>query len=515
MSRGANLDIRVARDYHDRTAHSRWSVRQRGHFLDWETKPFLYKVYPDLPVIQLSRKVMPLDLDTLEALSSGCQAETGLTVAGLFTLLFFSAGITKKKAYPDGGEIHFRAAPSTGALYQTEVYVVAGELPGLAAGVYHFCPRDFTLRLLREGDFRRAVAEAAADPGFTRAPATLVLTAIYWRNTWKYQARAYRHLFWDSGSLLANLLAVASALGLPARVVAGFADARVNRLLGLEAEKEASLELVPVGREGAPAPEHPPVEEIAPRYLPLSASEVDYPLLREMHAASSLGDPADVSRWRTDPAPRRADPPSSLLALPAPRSRSERTLGETILRRGSTREFARASIGGEEFSTALFHATRGFPIDASSGLVDLYLIVNAVEGLEAGAYCYWPGLHAVELVKPGEFRREAGFLCLEQALGADASFVIFFLADLGPILERYGNRGYRLANLAAGLIGGRSYLAAYALGFGASGLTFYDGEVAGFFAPHAKGKDALFVTALGRSVEGIPRSTVSLRSPGQ
>jgi SagB-type dehydrogenase family enzyme len=507
----ANREIRIAREYHDRTAHSSHSVRQSGHYLDWETKPFLYKVYPDLPVIQLQREVSTLAAETLVALSPGRQANAPLTLEALAVLLFFSAGITKKKTYPGGEEHHFRAAPSTGALYQTEVYAVTGDLPGLPSGVYHFCPGDFVLRRLREGDFRQDLAEATADERIARVPATLVLTAIFWRNTWKYQARGYRHLFWDSGSMLANLSAVADGLGVAARLVTGFVDARVDSLLGLPAGKEASLELVPLGLEGTPAPSAPPVQEIAPRYLPLSKEEVDYPLLREALSASALSDLAEVNQWRASPAPPRPDPPGALLPLPIPEHRSGRSLGETILRRASTRQFARVSISGEELSTVLFHATRGVAADVPSGLVDLYLIVNAVEGYEPGAYCYWPGAHGLERLKTGEFRAEAGYLCLEQALGADASAVIFFLADLASILHRFGNRGYRLANLEAGIIGGRCYLAAYALGFGASGMTFYDQDVVRFFSPHARGKDALFVTALGRSVRGIPAVAVPLQ----
>jgi nitroreductase len=76
---------------------------------------------------------------------------------------------------------------------------------------------------------------------------------------------------------------------------------------------------------------------------------------------------------------------------------------------------------------------------------------------------------------------------------------VFFLGDLERALARGGNRGYRVANLEAGLMGGRLYLAAYALGLGATGLTFYDHAVADFFSPHSAGRAALFVTALGRS----------------
>ena len=118
------------------------------------------------------------------------------------------------------------------------------------------------------------------------------------------------------------------------------------------------------------------------------------------------------------------------------------------------------------------------------------------------------GAHALEPIRLGDFRRESAFLCLEQALGGASALTVFFLADLGRALEQLGNRGYRVANLEAGVIGGRLYLGAYAQHFGATGLTFYDREVVSFFSPHAHGKDAIFVTALGRSVSRAPRTRV-------
>jgi nitroreductase len=87
---------------------------------------------------------------------------------------------------------------------------------------------------------------------------------------------------------------------------------------------------------------------------------------------------------------------------------------------------------------------------------------------------------------------------LEQQLPADACVCVFFLADLNSILERYGNRGYRAAQLEAGVIGGKMYLAAYAQRLGATGLTFFDDDVIQFFSPHAKGKSAMFLLAIGK-----------------
>jgi SagB-type dehydrogenase family enzyme len=490
--------------------HSPQSVRLGGRGLDWDTKPEPFKIYPDLPVVALPRDFPVPALDALTAISTKPAAADTLDLERLAALLFFSAGITKRVTYPGGGAVYFRAAPSTGALYQTEAYVVAGDVDGLEPGVYHFSPGDFVLRRLREGDFRGALAIAAADEDLAGRPATLVLSAIYWRNTWKYQARGYRHFFWDSGSILANLLAAATALGLPARAVTGFVDLEVNGLLALDAEKEGALVLAPVGGPGRPAPVSPVIAAIRPAVIPLSSSEVDYPLLRDAYENSSLDSESEVEAWR-EASWRRRPPADAPRALPAPRLSAGRALGETIAARGSTREFSGAAIGADELSTVLWHATRGWPADVPSALVELYLSVHAVEGIEPGAYAYRPGDHALEQIARGDVRGQSAHLCLDQPLGGMSSATVFFLADLDALLDAWGNRGYRLANLEAGLIGGRLYLGAYAQRFGATGLTFYDRDVVEFFSPHALGKDAIFVTALGRSIRGPARAAAPLQ----
>jgi SagB-type dehydrogenase family enzyme len=510
----------VARAFHEATAHTPYSVHASAHTLDWDIKPFPFKVYSGLAAIALPRAFDPVSLDTLAALDPArAGAPAPLTLERLTALLYYSAGVTRKKTYPGGGEVLFRAAPSTGALYQTEVYVVAGAVEGLAAGLYHFCPGDFALRRLRDGDVRPALAEAAADDGIARAAATLVLSAIYWRNTWKYQARGYRHLFWDSGTMLANLLAVASAVGLSPRVDTGFVDGEVNRLLGLDAAREAALELVVLGPAATPAALLARIDEIRHDVLPLSSEEVDYPLLREAYAASALDSADEVHRWRAGAAtpgrlPATTAPvrPPGTTALPVARAEAARGLGETVQRRASTRQFSHAPLSSEELATTLWWATRGFDADVPAGRVEAFLIVNAVDGIAPGAYRYRPDAHALEMVTLGAFRRESGYLCLEQPLGADAAAVIYFLAPLAEALRVSGNRGYRLVNLEAGLIGGRAYLAAYAQGFGASGLTFYDRHVVDFFAPASAGLDAVFVTALGRST-GSAESALFLTQP--
>ena len=533
-----NRAIESARRYHDQTAHSPQSVRASGHRLIWDIQPSPFKIYADLEPLPLPRDLPALGVDTFAALATAGQGTAGLDLARLAALLFFSAGITRTKEYPGGGRQFFRAAPSTGALYQTEVYVVAGEIAGLEAGVYHFSPGDFSLRRLRAGDFRGALAVAAADDAMAATPATVVATAIYWRNTWKYQARGYRHLFWDSGSLLANLIAAAAALEVRARLVTGFVEREINGLLGLDAEKEGALVLAPLGREGAPASIAPLVAPLSHMVVPLSSREEDYPTLRDAYANSSLESEAEVLDWREGvggdagaealsagggraggfaisggPEMAPALPPSADTPLASPSPASHRSLGETIMRRGSTRQFSGAAITAQELSNALYHGARGWVADVPPGAVELFVNVHAVEGIAAGAYRYARDAHALTRLRAGDFRGESAFLTLEQSLGGASSATVFFLADLRALLARGGNRGYRLANLEAGYAGGRLYLAAYAQGFGATGLTFYDRAVVDFFSPAAAGLDAIFVTALGRSVTGQPRTLVAPPRP--
>jgi SagB-type dehydrogenase family enzyme len=306
--------------------------------------------------------------------------------------------------------------------------------------------------------------------------------------------------------------------------VLGFVDAKVNRLLDLDTRREVSLCLVPIGRtseNSLPAPREAP--ELGLETIPLSQHEVEYPAMLEMHDASSLESVEEVNQWRAKP-PVLLSSGLAGEAVRLPRlpeeERPKDTTEQVILRRGSTRTFDRAaSITVAQLSTILDCATRGLSADflepPGAQLNDLYLIVHSVKGLKPGAYFFGRVQSTLELLKEGEFRAEAHHLGLEQDLPADACVDIFFLADLKRILERYGNRGYRVVQLEAGAIGGRIYLAAYAQHLGATGLTFFDDDVINFFSPHATDKSAIFLLAIGKPAETQTTVGVDLLIVGQ
>jgi SagB-type dehydrogenase family enzyme len=511
-----NRNLEATWTYHNATKHSYRSVRSGTHYLDWANHPLPFKIYRTLQPMPLPRAGPPSGMAALSAISEASVVPAGEAAVpdlkALAQILYFSAGITKEKTY-SGGEMYFRAASCTGALYEVELYLVCDALPDLDAGVYHFGPADFALRKLRSGDYREVLVRAtASEPAVAHAPAIFLCTGTYWRNAWKYQARTYRHFGWDNGTILANLLAICSALRLPARVVCGFVDSEVNRLLDVESRREVAFSMVPVGE--VPAGPAKCRQEILPLQLetiPLSRAEVEYQAMQQMHEASSLPSEDEVASWRgltalTDrpwPMPRAGQcvsvSPSSDHELPPD------TIEQVIQRRGSTRKFASEPITLAQLSTLLDRSTRGIPADFlqpfGEQLNELYLIVNAVQGLNAGAYVFHRRKRVLECLKEGNFRNEAHYLGLEQELPGEASVAIFYLADLPQILERFGNRGYRAVQLEAGILGGKVYLAAYAQRLGATGLTFYDDEVTRFFSPHAAGMSAIFLMAVGKSAK--------------
>jgi SagB-type dehydrogenase family enzyme len=508
-----NRDTQATWKYHDATKHSDWSIRSNRHILDWASRPLPFKIYPTIEPLPLPRDVPQTGVAALSAIAQPVPPRSGEVAPNLQDLariLYFSAGITKQRKHP-GGEVYFRAAACTGALYEIELYVVTGDLRGLDAGVYHFNPADVSLQLLRKGDFRGNLARATAlRPTVARAPTIIVCTGTYWRNAWKYQARTYRHFGWDHGTLLANMLAVSAASGLPAEIVLGFVDTQVNHLLDLDTRREVSWCLVPIGRTSdGSLPEPREALALGLGILPPSKHEVEYPAMLEMHNASSFESDEEVAHWcgKQPVSSDYAAGSEAVFLQPLPEEEeSKDTIEQVILRRGSSRKFdPTESITLAELSTILDSATRGTPADflepPGAQLNDLYLIVHALQGLRPGAYFFRRQQNALVLLKEGEFRADAGGLGLQQQLPADASVDVFFLADLNRILEQCGNRGYRAVQSEAGVIGGKMYLAAYAQRLGATGLTFFDDDVIHFFSPHAKNKSAIFLLAIGKPMK--------------
>lgn len=472
-------------------------------------EPLPYKIYTTLDPIELPRDFDDAPLPGLAAIAATGEVDVDEaipTLSDIARICLLSNGILKRGSHGTGRVIEYRAAGGTGARYHLELYIVCGNLPGLDAGVYHYSANDHALRQLRSGDYRGALVEATgAEPAVAKAPATMIVTSTFWRNGWRYLNRAYRHAHWDMGTTLVNVLAVSAGSQLPAKLVFGYVDEEVNRLIGADGEKEAALSLVTLGRTATSAP---PEREVAPinhPTQPLSSSEIEFPDIYEMHRQSSLTSADEVAAWRSNPLILPLPEPTGKLIDLTPTDLDDlagRSIDDIIQRRRSVRNYdIDTPAPFDAFSTLLSISSQGFVSDClaqtAPPLNGRYLIVNNVEGLEPGVYVHHPDRGAIELLKPGLFREDAARLASGQQYAADAHVNFYSLVDLDAVLARYGNRGYRIAQTEGALQASKLHLAAHAVGLGAVGSTSVDNEVIEFFSPHAAGRSFMFILTFG------------------
>lgn len=219
-----------------------------GGRLDWANKPATYKHYPSAPKIPLSDPLAeggPSLWDVLrERRSVRRFQDVPLQEQDLSQLLWAAQGITRF-----GQDVGFRTAPSAGALYPVETYLVIHAVEGIDPGVYHYAVERHALDQLRIGDFRAEIAQAALDqPIAAQANVVFVWTAVLARSKWKYKQRAYRYVYLDAGHIAQNVALAAVALGLGSCQIAALYDDEANELLGVDGVEESVIYMTVVGR---------------------------------------------------------------------------------------------------------------------------------------------------------------------------------------------------------------------------------------------------------------------------
>jgi SagB-type dehydrogenase family enzyme len=465
--------------------------------LDPTNRPAPWKTYSGVDAVPLPRDMRRSSLPAVEVLSGRRAEPAPLGEDLLGTLLFLSAGVTRVSRMVDGEPIWFRAAMSAGNLHPVELYVVD-------TGVHHYQPLEHALVPLRRDVLGGAPSDAT----------TLVLTGVPFRTGWKYGERGWRHLWWDAGTLLANLLAVADAHGVPARVVVGFDDAAVSELVGIDGVDEVPLVLVQLGDGETPLPPAGELEPITVQAELFARHVMRFPLVGEAQAAGALG-PEDVAGWReaartlSSPAPRHVEPPAADATL---------RVEDVILRRGSARELRHETAPTALLEWGLAAATRAASLDiAPAGTVIEHLVnVHDVAAAESGGYRYTAAEGFEGRTRVDDARAVSARLCLDQPLGGDSAYTVFHAVELDPLLDALGARGYRAAQLEAGIVSGRLALNAVALAGGATGLTFYDNLVSMYFRTDAS---PLLATAVGipgtrPAPSGTPGRPAELRGYG-
>ncbi|MDP8923175.1 MAG: SagB/ThcOx family dehydrogenase [Chloroflexota bacterium] len=233
-------------------AYHRWSTPSYTGLLSRSIhiapRPEPYKAFPGAPSVELPRVEAPAGAPIEQVIARRRSvreyADRHVTLAELSRLLQDANGITDER----DPTLAFRAAPSSGALYPVEVYPVIFSVDGVAPGVYHYDVRAHRLTLLRPGDFREEMFQAAvAQEMLLRCDLVLVLTGLWPRVQWKYVERSYRYILLEAGHVGQNVYLAATALGLGPCGIGAFFDDQVNRLLGLDEREEQSVYLLALG----------------------------------------------------------------------------------------------------------------------------------------------------------------------------------------------------------------------------------------------------------------------------
>lgn len=217
-----------------------------GAQLDWSTKPEVYKVYPDKKKIDLPPPgvvTLPLDEILKKRKSTRRFSQKPVTLQELSFILWASTGIQRRE---QGFE--FRTAPSAGALYPIETYLVVHNVEDIPRGVYHYCIKDHVLEELQLGDFRRSITDAALGQNWCfECAVVFVWTAIFYRMKWKYKQRAYRYIYLDVGHIGQNLALASVSLGLGSCQIGAVFDDEVNTIVQVDGTKESTVYLSVVG----------------------------------------------------------------------------------------------------------------------------------------------------------------------------------------------------------------------------------------------------------------------------
>jgi len=388
--------------------------------LSWEDQPSTYKNYPEI------YKKRQLDLDNTED-----------------NFLYHIAGLTAKKSYPSG-EYYLRINPSAGALYPNELYFQARGVENVEDGIYHYEVSSQSISLLH-----RITEDEGIEPylGYKTAMKgyLFLVSAIYYRSSWKYKNRAFRYCLLDAGHLLGSIEASALLKPHAVQVIYSIDKEKLNRMFGFEDQEwflSAAVMAVPLREQEVQA-----IEFVLP-FVDGSRTFEQNEMIEQ--AYSETMNPEGCKR-----------------EVSAPKfSYNDTKLKETIFSRRSQRGFQEGVITKGQFNYIMEAIHQPILSDCDED-VSVYVVLNRVLDMPLGLY------KNGEYLKYGDFGNHAGYLSLEQYSLSTQGAVAFFLTSK--------SKNYQALYQKAGIIGHRLYIASLYLGIGCSGIgAYYDDEVNAF-----------------------------------
>ena len=406
--------------YHSKTKHSYNSIRTNPNKLSWEDQPITYKNYPET---YTKRK---LDFDNTED-----------------DFLYHIAGLTAKKSYPSG-EYYLRINPSAGALYPNELYFQARGVENVEDGIYHYEVGSGSICLLQ-----KITVDEGIEPylGYKTAMKgyLFLVSAIYYRSSWKYKNRAFRYCLLDAGHLLGSIEASALLKPHAVQVMYNIDKEKLNRMFGFEAQEwflSAAVIAVPLREQEVKA-----IEFELP-FVNGSRTFEQNIMIEQAYAETMMleGCKKEVSASKF--------------------SYNDTKLKETIFSRRSQRGFKEGAITKGQFNYIMEAIHQPILSDCDEE-VSVYAVLNRVLDMPLGLY------KNGEYLKYGDFGNHTGYLSLEQYSLSTQGAIVFFLTSKA--------KNYQALYQKAGLIGHRLYIASLYMGIGCSGIgAYYDDEVNDF-----------------------------------
>ncbi len=493
----------TAADYHDLTSYDRH--RMSGHSLDWSTQPVTFKAYQGLKSRELAEDEGELTSENLSELLDTSREFSPLPIdfQTLSRVMKLSHCLTRKEKFA-GGYFYFRNVASAGALYPSEIYFCSNGAAGLEPGLYHHSVATQSIVKLKNGACLESSRSSINFKNSDSIKMVFLLTAIFFRSSWKYRDRAFRYHLLDTGHLVDNLTLALKSQRLGFEISYDFDDTRINELLAVDTNREACLAAVGVFWQE----ESTKIEtgaEVLPTielksFSKCSSNEIRYPAINEIYSITSKilkvdSKPAHENQFSV------VDSVMDLVELPSVAKKPEAiSFNEAMFQRRSRRNFVRKPIPLATFSwlTELLNRGDSFgQVPQWKGSVSVGVLIADVESIAPGFYMIEACNNALRLVRPGLLTEEMAHICLDQEWLRGCSTHFVFLSNLEETEKAFGARGYRYAMLEAGRLGQRLYLAAESIRYGCCGIgAFYDKEAKDLLNLRS-GSRLLYLVALG------------------
>jgi len=469
-----------AKYYHNSTKHSLESLRNNKHSLNWSTMPEVFKDYENAVKIPLPAFQQQANISTGESIENSRKpvnvlSNEAMSLMDLATILHMTNGATEIKHFPKMTYM-FRAAPSAGALYPTVTYILVRNVKGLKPGIYHYNVKEECLHFINtDPDCFKSFSNLVPDAQLIEtAPVTFIYSSIFFRSQWKYRDRAYRYCLLDAGHLIVQTILSASAMNYNSVLTGEFDDEKINNLLNFPIDEEAVMAILSIGRTILPFEKKNKV-----RIFDAAPKEAE-DIFLFLHNSTILKSSKEMTNSKAPKLIKSKDMNGSDHSLPSKFQKGD-DLFKTILRRRSKRKWLSNPIPEDMFSSVLYYSygvhNEGFG-DLSVGadnILNLYVVVHNIEGIDPGTYYYERKKHDLALIKKGFFNEKSLEMAMNQRFVGNAN-AVFIMTISGDKMKT--NRDYRYACMDAGMLGGRIYLQTTSLGLGSTGVgAYFDDKV--------------------------------------